>query len=287
MTPFKLILQKIFIPVWLTAGVLLVSFYGNAQNNKKPDWQLVIKLVDKDSSFGLQPLKLQSTFTNQEACSKYINNLPVLLQSKGYPTASIDSVFEGADFTKLYLFLGRQYQWINLVPAGIEKEALSESRFANKDYAGKLLNIQQLLDLQDRLLNYYENNGYPFAEVYLDSIRLDDQQMQALLKTRKGPLYHVDSIRTYGKLKISKKFLNRYLGIANGSLYSQQKINLVGKRLLELPYLQEVQPSDLTLLGTGSVLNLYLAPKKQPGQFFNRIFTKYRSIRKIANYCRC
>jgi hypothetical protein len=32
--------------------------------------------------------------------------------------------------------------------------------------------------------------------------------------------------------------------------------------MLDLPYLQEVQGNDITMVGTGSVLNLYLAPKK-------------------------
>jgi len=139
---------------------------------------------------------------------------------------------------------------------------MDDSRFREKDYEGKLLNIQQLLALQDKLLIYYEKNGYPFAEVFLDSIRLDDNKMDALLRAKRGPLYHVDSIRVLGKAKISKKFLRHYLGISNGSLYNKEKLDLVSKRLLELPYLQEIQPADVTMLGSGSILNLYLAPKR-------------------------
>jgi outer membrane protein assembly factor BamA len=116
--------------------------------------------------------------------------------------------------------------------------------------------------LQEKVLNYYEKNGYPFAEIFLDSIRLDDEKMEALLRARKGPLYHVDSIRILGKAKISKKFLSHYLGIPDGSLYNKEKLEQVSKRLLELPYLQELQPNDITMLGTGSILNLYLAPKR-------------------------
>ena len=36
----------------------------------------------------------------------------------------------------------------------------------------------------------------------------------------------------------------------------------MGRRIAELTYVQEQRPSDLTLLGTGSVLNLYLKDKK-------------------------
>ena len=243
-------------------GILLSVLNSVAQAPKTAFYQLQLQFVDKDSSFNSQPLKLQTGFASRTLCNTYIQSLPTLLSSKGYPTASVDSIIEKENFTTIYLFLGKQYQWIKLTPDGIEKTAMDESRFREKDYAGKLLNIQHLLSLQQRVLNYYEKNGYPFAEIFLDSIRLDEEKMEALLRSRKGPLYHIDSIRILGKAKISKRFLQHYLAIPNGSLYNKEKLEQVSKRMLELPYLQELQPSDITMLGSGSILNLYLAPKR-------------------------
>ncbi len=249
-------------PALLCAGILFSALHGSAQDKKNQAYQLQINLVDKDKSFNLQPLKLQTGFADRSSCNNYIQGLTTLLSSKGYPTASVDSVFEKGNSTTIHLFLGKQYQWIKLTPDGIEKAAMDESRFKEKDYAGKLLNIQQLLALQERVLVYYEKNGYPFAEIFLDSIRLDDDKMEALLRANKGPLYRIDSIRVLGKAKISKKFLSHYLGIPNGSLYNKEKLEQVDKRMLELPYLQQVRPNDITMLGSGAILNLYLVPKR-------------------------
>ena len=262
MATVKLICCKILIPVLLCTGILLSVLICSAQAPKIALYQLHIQFVDKDSSFNPQPLKLQTGFANKTLCNNYIQGLPTLLSSKGYPTASVDSFFENENFTAIHLFLGKQYQWIKLTPDGIEKTAMDESRFREKDYAGKLLNIQQLLSLQQRVLNYYEKNGYPFAEIFLDSIRLDEDKMEALLRSRRGPLYHIDSIRIFGKSKISKRFLQHYLAISNGSLYNKEKLEQVDKRMLELPYLQQLQPSDITMLGSGSILNLYVTPKR-------------------------
>ncbi|HMK03849.1 MAG TPA: BamA/TamA family outer membrane protein [Ferruginibacter sp.] len=261
MNSIKLICCKILLPVILCTALLPIA---NCQvtTDKKAPYQLKIQFVDKDSAFDLQPLKLQTAFTDKASCDNYIRELPALLSSRGYPTASVDSIFDNNTFTTIHLFLGKQYHWIKLVPDGIEKNAMDESRFSEKDYSGKLLNMQQLLRLQERVLNYYEKNGYPFAEVYLDSIRLDDDKMEALLRAKKGPLYHIDSIRIFGKAKISRNFLQHYLGISNGSLFNKEKLEQVSKRMLELPYLKEVQPSDITMLGSGSILNLYLVPKR-------------------------
>jgi len=258
----KLICLKLLLPLMLCNGIFLTVANCQVPADKKATYQLRIQFVDKDSAFDPQPLKLQTAFADKTSSDSYIRELPALLSSQGYPTASVDSIFEHDAFTTIHLFLGKQYHWIKLVPDGIEKAAMDESRFSEKDYSGKLLNIQQLLKLQERVLNYYEKNGYPFAEVYLDSIRLDDDKMEALLRSKKGPIYNIDSIRVFGKAKISKNFLQHYLGIPNGSLYNKEKLEQVSKRILELPYLQEVQPNDITMLGSGSLLNLYLAPKR-------------------------
>jgi len=249
------------IPVLLVTGIFF-SVTSKAQENKNIDYKLQIKLVSKDSAFNLQALKLQTSFTSKSLCTNYISGIITLLSSKGYPTASVDSIIENENSTLIHLFLGHQYYWINLQTDSVEKAALTYSRFQNKDYNGKLLNIPQLNNLQQKILTYYTNNGYPFAQVYLDSIKLNEEKMEAKLKVNKGQVYYIDSIQIIGKGKISRKFLQHYLNISNGSLYNQQKLEQVSNRMQALPYLQEQQPSKIGMLGTGAILNLYLAPKR-------------------------
>ncbi|UEG51152.1 BamA/TamA family outer membrane protein [Ferruginibacter lapsinanis] len=219
-------------------------------------YQLKINFVDKDTLFNPQSLKLTTSFSNNLACVNYINQLPGLLHSKGYPVASVDSVAYYAGFAIIQLYVGKQFQKIKLHIDGGDKKLFSVVGNSERS-----LDVLQIQKLQQGILNYYENNGYPFASTYLDSISFNDVAMTATLKIDKGVLYHIDSIRVYGKAKISNVFLQQYLGIKNSSIYSREKLQNVGKRLLNLPYLQEQQPSDITLLGTGSILNLYLQPK--------------------------
>ena len=235
---------------------LAVTVKGMAQ------YRLNIQFSENERSVNIQSLKLQTSFTNSFSCSTYINGLKALLGSKGYPTASVDSIDEQGTFTAIKLFLGKQYHWIKLNPGGVEKKALDESGYTENKFTGKLLNMVQLQTLQEKILVYYEKNGFPFAAVYLDSILLQDDKMDALLKVDKGPLYHLDSIRVFGKGRISKKFLYHYLGLPKGGIYNQEKLAQVSKKLRDLPYIQEQQPADVTMLGTGSLLNLYLAPKR-------------------------
>ncbi len=242
---------------------LMLSVLHTSLSGQQPSpHRLIINYVSKDTSFNPQDLKLQTAFSSQVQCIQYVNKLPALLQSKGYPTASVDSVWFDANTTSVNLFAGKKYYWIKLQPSGIEKKAMDESGFIENNFSDKPIDIMQLQKLQQRILNYYEKNGYPFAEIFLDSVILQDDKMDALLKVKTGPLYHIDSIRVYGKVKISKKFLYHYLNIPKGGIYSKDKLQQVSNKLSQLPYLQETQPYNITMLGSGSLLNLYLAPKR-------------------------
>ncbi|MEP6594822.1 MAG: hypothetical protein ABJA71_02700 [Ginsengibacter sp.] len=230
---------------------------------------MIINLVDKDSVFSvsssslkLQSLNLQTSFNNMSVCSDYISHLPQALISKGYPVASVDSVYFDSAVTHLYLFLGPKYKWAEINTDNAEKRVLGQSGWNKKEFQNKRIDFYELENRQQRILDYYENIGYPFAETKLDSIQIEEDIIKARLRVSKGLLYHIDSIRAFGKVKIKNLFLQRYLGITNGSEYNDEKLQNVSKRLLELPYLAEQQPADLNMLGTGATLNLYLRPKR-------------------------
>ncbi|MEO6733274.1 MAG: BamA/TamA family outer membrane protein [Ferruginibacter sp.] len=260
MTTIKLIFYS-FIRIAIIFGACNTGTV-NGQQLPINRYQLLINYVDKDSSFNSQALKLQTSFALEAQCREYVNKLTALLNMKGYPVSSVDSVHYDSTFAIVQLYLGSQHSIVQLHTDSIEKKVLDISGFNETNFINKPLNIAQLEAVKERILNYYEKNGYPFATVFLDSIQLTDGAMSASLKVNKGPVYHIDSIRVRGKIKISNSFLQHYLGIPNGSVYNKDKLDNVSKRLLELPYLQEQQPSELMMLGTGSILDVYLLPKK-------------------------
>ena len=230
--------------------------------NCTAQFHLRIKYLDKDTAFKSQVLKLQTNFNSQILCAEYINKLPKLLNSKGYAAVSIDSIFVDTSFILINLYLGKQQNWIRLATVGIDKKVLDDIGFYSKNFENKPFNPGQIDFFKNKILNYYENNGYPFAAVFLDSLISNDSGVTGLLNVKKGPLYHIDSISINGKISISNAFLQHYLGIPNGSFYNKEKLQLVSKKLLELPYLKEQQPAELRMLGTGSILDVYLQTKR-------------------------
>jgi outer membrane protein assembly factor BamA len=237
--------------------MLLMAFAGRAQ------YALHIVPVDRDSLYLVKKLGLDTSFRTQQACTEYVYHLIPMLQAKGYATASADSVSFSAQSATMKLYLGETWRWANIDTRSVDPSLLAAVAWYPKTFSHRPLDFKQYEARQQLLLDYLENNGYPFAKVSLDSITLHaGGEVSAELKIDKGPLYHIDSIRIYGSAKISNDFLQRYLNLPNGCIYRKDRLKAISKRLLELPYVQEVQPWNLTMLGEGSVVNLYLKPKK-------------------------
>lgn len=250
MTKFKLQISVLLL-LWLRIDIA-------AQNN----YTLRLKGVDKDSTTLVSEIGIQTSFASRNACILYINTLPGYLQSKGYVTASIDSLRYDSLSAQLILFTGDIYQWAQLDATAVDPSLLNAVGWREKLFIHRPMDFGEVAVWQNKFLNYLENNGYPFAKIYLDSLQFNADKVWARLQVEKGPSYKIDSIRMYGNARITNIYLQRYLDIPNGSLYNKEKLLRVGKKIRELPYIEEEQSSNLTLLGTGSVLNLYLKQKK-------------------------
>lgn len=206
-------------------------------------------------SVRLAHLSLPSSFLSRFEANGFIAGLLPLLQGKGFVTASLDSVQIDSTSAFVVLFLGQAYQWSSLRTAEKDASLLDAIHFPAMKGGIDFLTLNSW---QDRILDYLEEAGYPFGKTYLDSIEIEGNTVKAILKIDAGPQYKIDSIRVIGDAKVNAEFLQKYLQLPFGSLYSKAKLASVSKKLQQLSYIEEEKASDLTMMATGSVLNLYL-----------------------------
>ena len=217
-------------------------------------YSLLTKLVDTPAN---ALVTIQAQFESQSACVTYLNNLPTQLRAQGYIGMGIDTVQYKPDTAIMYLYLGKQYKWKQLYTNITYASVLNQLGFNSKN-----ITYPAILQLQQNILNYYQTKGYPFASTTLDSIELVNNTITGKLGINPGILYRIDSIRQYGTASISNTFMQKYLGIRNGSIYNKTTLDAIPKKLAELPYLQQQYNYNLTMLGSTAVVNVYLQPRK-------------------------
>ena len=152
-----------------------MSIYTSAQGK----YNLHIRGAEKDTALLIPRLGLQTSFTSQIACSEYISKLTGILQSKGYATASIDSIRYDSSDAYMVLFAGERYLWARIDAKNIDPSILDGVGWRDKVFMNKPMDFSQLQEWQEKLLKYLENNGYPFSKIYLDSLQLDNEMVSA------------------------------------------------------------------------------------------------------------
>lgn len=210
-------------------------------------------------SVHLNSLSLPVNFPSRMEADAYLAGLLPFLQSKGFVTASIDSLRIDSAEAVVTLFLGEPYQWSRVRTSEKDGPILEAIHFPSLKGA---MDVATLATWQKRILDYLEESGHPFGKAYFDSIQINGNEVEALLKIEKGPLYRIDSLQVIGDAKVNREFLQKYLQLPNGSVYSKSRLAGVDKKLSELSYVEEEKPADLTMLATGAVLNLYLKAKR-------------------------
>jgi outer membrane protein assembly factor BamA len=224
-------------------------------------YRLFIQPVDKDS-LTLQQLNISNNFSSKTKCLDYISQLPELLAKKGYATASVDSLRIDSSAASLQLFVGNQYYWGDIQITGLTPAEIQQANLVLPQKTTQPFSSAAIEKLQNNLLLYLADHGYPFAGVQLDSIQLQQQLISGKLVVNKGIAYKLDSIHVVGGARIAESFLHRYLDLPQGSVYRLSGFDGMSARLRELPYLEEVQPWALRFGGNGANIDLYLEPRK-------------------------
>ncbi len=185
-----------------------------------------------------------------------------MLAIKGYAAASVDSVWEDSTSVSIKLFIGEKYEWQKLSVNDSDKVLLSSLGYNTENFTKQNFSASKLEQLYNDVINYYSNNGYPFATIFLDSIQINNNKISAHLNIKPGILYHIDTIIVEGNMRLSKFFLQHFLQINEHDIYNESKLNTINQRLSLLTYLQQSQPWQIEMLNTGAALHLYLQPTR-------------------------
>jgi outer membrane protein assembly factor BamA len=174
--------------------------------------RLNIQSADNNTE-AINELKIPSTFASKNKCIAYVQQLPALLMTKGYISASLDSVWEDSLSVSAILFTGQKYIWDSLHVGEDDWPVLNQLGFYKSSFNTKPFDQQKVNAVYESLLDYYASSGYPFAKVSLENIMISNNAITANLSIDKGLTYYIDTIQVYGEIKLSKNFITHYLEI--------------------------------------------------------------------------
>ena len=247
-----------YVVLFVLIGATLTSYANNFSN-------LPIRFNSKNN----QQSELLLTFEKKINKSKLdsITLTPALktieaeLKSRGFLTASYDSVAYTSAEIVVYWSLGKQYTFSSINIKKDEQDLLSnlgyrtDKAIFNPDYYTKLMNA---------LVKWGCNNGYPFALARLENVQLnnDSSDFSADLFFDKGPSYLLDTVLIKGNAKLNQNYFLNYLDVTKGDVFNESKLNKWTFRIKEIPFVSEVRPYEIEYSDSTYHPVFYLQNKK-------------------------
>jgi len=247
------------------ARLLVIVFLLPALSWAQKTFQLDIK--ENPDGGVLKKTKYNKSFNTIADRDKEIRTVLISLWDRAYLTAKTDSIRQDSTLQTVYINPGSEYAWANLAPGNVDEEILSYAGYRSKSFRKHPFRFQEVARIEERSLQWCENNGYPFASIRLDSVVFENNTtIAAQLHLEKNRFTKIDSIEVKGNLKVSQAFLFSYIGIAPGDQYDESKVQNISARLRELSFAKEVKPFTVLFTEKYTKITLYL-DKKKAGQF--------------------
>jgi outer membrane protein assembly factor BamA len=189
---------------------------------------------------------------------KEIDKLVSLLQMNGYIAASADSMTIMDSLAFVQIFAGDQYRWGEVETRGFDLSNREQKNFKRVFQQGKNIHTDEVLRTFEKVLQKYENKGYPFAMIEFEEVEFEDNFTNALISLHKYNKIFIDSIIIRGDVRINPLFIQRQSTISQRSIYSQKKIRNLDRTLNSLPYLTFVREPGVEFRSNGADLYLFI-----------------------------
>lgn len=238
--------------------ILLTNSLLSAQN---------IKVTWHGDSLPQFQNSLDSNFSSKKDLLRKIERTQFEAFGKGYLCFSIDSLIEkdSANFNG-YVNIGEQYTWQNI---RLKTKGEVLPNYLKPRLSGKIVNTLQLSNYYISLIQFYQNNGFPFAQVHLDSIQLINNSFTGNINITPNHFFVFDTITVVGDSKIKSYYLQNYLNIIPDQKYDEKLFLSIEKKLKELPFVTTNAVPQVFFKNNKAQVKLNLSHK--PANFINGV----------------
>ena len=133
----------------------------------------------------------------------------------------------------------------------------------------QIITIPDLLQLNDNIVVFLSNNGYPFASVQISEMQPTFSGFKVCVDIEKNNFIVLDSIILDGNARLANSFLYGYLKLKRKKPYQTDNINKVYSRLQNLNYIQLTRPNGVVFSEDKAALYIFADKNKIFVTFFD------------------
>jgi len=238
-----------------------MAFFGSHQIMVGQQYQINFHASAQDLQ-EIERYRIDRSPADSLQALQQVDQLLLQLQSKGFLQATFKTYWTNHRELEVVLVIGPQYQWVALKPGDVDPTLLQQIGYRERFFRDKPFHYREVAKLLQMLVDRSTNQGYPFASARLDSVKLQENNVRAVLWFQPGPLITFDSLDLHGEVKIKRRFLQNYLRIPPGTAYSESLVQDAVPKLNKLPYLTLQDAPLLSFQNDQAKTSLFLQHRK-------------------------
>lgn len=227
-------------------GIIFLSFSTNSFSQEK--YKLKIKT---DINF---EGKYESSHLDSLGVINEISNYSTYLKASGFISSYIDTLSIRNRVYECNFKLGYQYVWKQLKISPLINQVLQKQHLYNSQY----VNEKKINGLIKKVILNCQNKGYPFAQVFFDSVLIKKESIEANLELWLNDFVIIDSIIVKGGMKTSLNYIEKQIGVSKGDVYNEKKIREINKRIGNIAFVETIRSPEVYFTSGKATLVLYL-----------------------------
>lgn len=185
----------------------------------------------------------------------------------GYINVSVTKIKENGDSIWFIYYGGKVYYWDVL---SMSELAANANPFSNQKKMLLKFSPENIRNINEKVLTYFENNGYPFAGVYYDSISINGNMVSARLNVDPGEKIIIDTLIVGGNVNISQNYIQRVINIYPLEFYNEKELSLIPVRINNLDFIRLKKQPEISFYNNKAAVKIALIPRKS--NTFDAIF---------------
>lgn len=235
--------------------VVLIALYTSAR--MQGQWQIIrhCDAVDLDTLVQKDPREIERIL--RTTYQKLVNNgyLECRIDTAVVDTLTYYCIQRGHAYTIDSIFILHPDHTLEIKPF--------------RKSASIPFSIERMTLAEVNPLKEYNDHGYPFASLQMDTIQWHEHSANIHWHIEKGPLLRMDSLYIRSDDRVPAPYLRRALQWHKGHLYNENTVRMVDDRIRQTAFLKTAQASAVRFTSSGAQLIIY--PQRKPSNTFQGI----------------
>ena len=168
-------------------------------------------------------LERQLSFRDTLELKNFVEDQKFNWMAQGYYFAGLDSVVQQDASTHVFLHQGQK---LVAAVSGIKRGALAKKI--------------------SKMLGEYNDGGFPFARIWMDSLDVEDRVLTGSLNINPGPEIRYDSAFFFEPIKTNHDFVYHLLDMVPGEPFRESAYQNIQARVERSPFLSLRRPTDIS-----------------------------------------